>query len=77
MDWGQCVRCYYQLWCSNSHVKNAEPYSLIGGNPAKLIKKRFTKEQIDKLLEIKWWDWDDSKINKFTPYYVIKILIIL
>ena len=53
---------------NNSHiVKNVEPYSLIGGNPAKLIKKRFTKEQIDKLLEIKWWNWDDDKINKFTP----------
>lgn len=53
---------------NNSHVvKNVEPYSLIGGNPAKLIKKRFTEEQIDKLLKIKWWDWDDDKINKFTP----------
>lgn len=54
---------------SNSHVvKNAEPYSLIGGNPAKLIKYRFTTEQIEKLLEIKWWFWDDEKINKFTPF---------
>ena len=53
---------------NNSHVvKNVEPYSLVGGNPAKLIKYRFTKEQIEKLLEIKWWDWDDSKINDFTP----------
>ena len=53
---------------NNSHVvKNVEPYSIIGGNPAKLIKKRFTDEQIDKLLKIKWWNWDDSKINKFTP----------
>ena len=52
---------------NNSHViKNVEPYSLVGGNPAKLIKYRFTKEQISKLLEIKWWYWDDQKINKFT-----------
>ena len=50
---------------NNSHVvKNVEPYSLIGGNPAELIKFRFTKEQIDKLLQIKWWFWDDDKINK-------------
>jgi acetyltransferase-like isoleucine patch superfamily enzyme len=53
---------------NNSHVvKNAEPYSLIGGNPAKLIKYRFTQEQIEKLLEIKWWNWADDKINEFTP----------
>ena len=50
---------------NNSHVvKNVEPYSLVGGNPAKLIKYRFTEEQIEKLLEIKWWDWEDDEINK-------------
>jgi sulfate adenylyltransferase len=48
-------------------VKNVEPYSLVGGNPAKLIKYRFSQEQIEKLLQIKWWYWDDNKINKFTP----------
>jgi len=53
---------------NNSHVvKSIAPYSLVGGNPAKLIKYRFTEEQIEKLLEIKWWYWDDAKINKFTP----------
>jgi acetyltransferase-like isoleucine patch superfamily enzyme len=53
---------------NNSHVvKNAEPYSLIGGNPAKLIKLRFTPEQINKLLQIQWWNWDDSKINENIP----------
>jgi len=53
---------------NNSHVvRNVEPYSVVGGNPAKLIKYRFTKEQIEKLLEIKWWDWDDDKINKLSP----------
>jgi virginiamycin A acetyltransferase len=40
---------------NNSHVvKNVEPYTLVGGNPAKLIKYRFSKEQIEKLLKIKW-----------------------
>ena len=53
---------------NNSHVvKNVEPYTIVGGNPAKLIKYRFTPEQISKLLEIKWWNWDDEKINKYTP----------
>jgi acetyltransferase-like isoleucine patch superfamily enzyme len=53
--------------CNSHVVKNVEPYSIVGGNPAKLIKYRFTPEQIEKLLEIKWWNWDDDKINDFTP----------
>lgn len=53
--------------CNSHVVKDVEPYSLVGGNPAKLIKYRFTEEQIKKLLEIKWWNWDDAKINKYVP----------
>ena len=50
---------------NNSHiVKDVEPYSLVGGNPAKIIKYRFNTNQIEQLLKIKWWDWDDSKINE-------------
>lgn len=53
---------------NNSHVvKNVAPYSIVGGNPAKLIKLRFTEKQIASMLKIKWWDWDDAKINKFAP----------
>jgi len=52
----------------NSHVvKNVEPYSIVGGNPAKFIKFRFKPEQITKLLKIKWWNWLDSDINTATP----------
>jgi acetyltransferase-like isoleucine patch superfamily enzyme len=53
---------------NNSHVvKDAEPYSLIGGNPARLIKYRFTNKQIEQLLEIKWWNWEDDKVNAHAP----------
>jgi virginiamycin A acetyltransferase len=45
-------------------TKNVEPYAIVGGNPAKLIKKRFGDEQITKLLDIKWWDWEIDKIRK-------------
>jgi acetyltransferase-like isoleucine patch superfamily enzyme len=53
---------------ANSHVvKDVEPYSIVGGNPAKLIKKRFTDEQISKLLELKWWDMEIETINNISP----------
>ena len=51
---------------ANSHVvKSVEPYSIVGGNPAKHIKCRFSPEQIKNLLEIKWWDWSENRINKY------------
>jgi acetyltransferase-like isoleucine patch superfamily enzyme len=53
---------------ANSHVvKDVEPYSIVGGNPARRIKYRFSQEQIEKLLKIKWWDWDDEKIQENIP----------
>lgn len=45
-------------------VKNVEPYSIVGGNPSTEIKKRFSKEKIDQLLTIQWWNWDIEKITK-------------
>ena len=51
---------------NNSHVvKDVEPYTMVGGNPAKLIRYRFSKEQIQRLLEIRWWDWSEERINAF------------
>ncbi len=52
----------------NSHVvKDVEPYSIVGGNPARHVKYRFSNEQIQKLLTLKWWDWPESKINEYVP----------
>ncbi len=45
-------------------TKDVEPYSIVGGNPAKPIRKRFDDETIAFLLELKWWDWDMDKITK-------------
>ena len=45
-------------------VSDVPPYSIYGGNPAKLIKKRFSDDIIYTLLDIKWWDWDYEKISR-------------
>ena len=47
--------------------KNIGPYEIWGGNPAKMIKKRFCNTDIQKLLDIKWWDWDIETIKKNLP----------
>lgn len=51
-------------------TKDVPPYALVGGNPAKIIKYRFSEEQIKDLLEIKWWNWEDEKIKKIVPLLV-------
>lgn len=43
-------------------VKDIEPYTVVGGNPAKPIKKRFSDEMIALLLKLQWWNWDENKI---------------
>ncbi len=45
-------------------IKDVRPYTIVGGNPATEIKERFTKPTIEKLLELKWWNWDIDKITK-------------
>lgn len=45
-------------------TKDVEPYTVVGGVPAKLIRKRFSDETISSLLELRWWDWPDEKIRK-------------
>lgn len=45
-------------------VKDVPPYSIVAGNPAKVVKKRFDDPTIDRLLQIAWWDWDIEKINR-------------
>lgn len=48
-------------------VKDVEPYAIVGGNPAKLIRYRFSPEIIEQLLKIKWWEWSDDQIRERLP----------
>lgn len=45
-------------------TKDVAPYSIVGGVPAKEIRKRFAPEVIKRLQEIQWWDWPEEKISE-------------
>lgn len=49
-------------------IKDVPPYTIVGGTPAKEIRKRFDAEVIQQLLKLKWWDWSADKIRKCLPY---------
>lgn len=44
-------------------TKNVAPYEIVGSNPAKHIRFRFTPEQIETLLEMQWWHWPDAQLK--------------
>jgi acetyltransferase-like isoleucine patch superfamily enzyme len=48
-------------------TKDVPPYSIVVGNPGSVVKKRFDDSTIQKLLDIEWWNWNDSKIKKALP----------
>ena len=50
-------------------VKNVPPYAIVGGNPAKIIKFRFSEDVIESLLRIRWWDWSLDKIHDNFKYF--------
>jgi virginiamycin A acetyltransferase len=44
-------------------TKDVEPYSIVAGIPARHVRYRFTPDQIQALMKIKWWNWDEKKIK--------------
>ncbi len=48
-------------------TRDVEPYSIVGGNPSKQIRKRFSDAEIALLLEMKWWDWPIDRIEAAMP----------
>ncbi|MFZ0566250.1 MAG: CatB-related O-acetyltransferase [Chlamydiales bacterium] len=45
-------------------TKDVPPYTIVGGNPARVIRKRFSDEVIQQLLAIQWWEWGYEKITR-------------
>ena len=48
-------------------TKDIAPYSVVGGNPARFIRKRFDDELISLLLKLKWWDFPAEKLVDIIP----------
>lgn len=48
-------------------TKDVPPYAVVAGVPAKVVKYRFEDSQIEKLLRIKWWEWDEKRIVQNAP----------
>ena len=49
-------------------TKDVEPYSIVGGVPAKEIRKRFAPDVVAKLLELEWWNWPIEKIKNLIDH---------
>ena len=50
-------------------TKDVEPYSVVVGVPARVVRKRFNEEIIKKLLEIRWWNWSNDMLKKNVEYF--------
>jgi acetyltransferase-like isoleucine patch superfamily enzyme len=54
-------------------TRDVEPYSIVAGNPAKPIRKRFSEELIQDLQNLKWWDKSDEELDLLKPLFFIDL----
>ncbi|MBC7716751.1 MAG: CatB-related O-acetyltransferase [Pseudorhodobacter sp.] len=48
-------------------TKDVQPYAVVAGNPARQVKRRFTDSQVDRLLAVAWWHWQEDRIASLLP----------
>lgn len=51
-------------------TKDVEPYAIVGGCPAKVIRKRFDDETVRRLLESRWWEYSDEQLTSYATVFV-------
>ena len=65
---GVCIGDGAIVGCNAVVTKDVPPYAVVAGVPAKIIKYRFSQEIINRLVEIKWWNFSDNEISKYAQY---------
>lgn len=48
-------------------TKDIPPYAIVAGSPARIVKMRFDKKTVNRLLKIRWWEWADERIDAAVP----------
>jgi len=48
-------------------TKDVRPYAVVGGNPAREIRRRFDDDTVDRLIAVSWWDWPEERIRAQLP----------
>jgi hypothetical protein len=47
--------------------RDVEPYAVVVGNPATTVRLRFEPHVVERLLALRWWDWDDARLSALMP----------
>ena len=47
--------------------KDVLPYSIVAGNPAREVRKRFPDDIIAMLMNLQWWNWSEATISRYLP----------
>ena len=56
-------------------TKDVPPYTIVGGNPAKEIRRRFSDSEIAHLLQLRWWDWPIEKITEHVQWLTGNVVL--
>lgn len=53
-------------------TKDVPPYGVVAGVPARLLRYRFAPEVVERLLRLRWWDWDDATVDRYLPLMALE-----
>ena len=54
-------------------TRDVPRYSVVGGVPGQVIKRRFDEDTIEELEKLKWWEWSEEEIRKNSEYFINRI----